>query len=70
MALQKLNPQATVIQLPIDVCLWLLNGSRCFQRALISKKDLDILIMTRNVEIPRNPGFPTAAAIKNMDQGR
>ena len=25
---------------------------------------------TRNVEIPRKPGFPTAAAIKNMDHGR
>ena len=27
-------------------------------------------IRTRNVEIPRKPGFPTGAAIKNMDKGR
>ena len=45
MALQKLIPHATVIQFPIDVCLWLPNGSRCFQRALISKRGMDILIM-------------------------
>ena len=38
MTLQKLNPLATVIQSPIDVLLWLHIGSRCFQRALISKK--------------------------------
>ena len=25
---------------------------------------------TRNVAIPRKPDFPSAAAIKNMDQGR
>ena len=44
MALQKLIPHATVIQLPIDVCLWLPNGSRCYQRARISKRGMDILI--------------------------
>ena len=42
MALQKLIHHATVIQLPIDVCLWLPKGSRCFQRALISKRDMGI----------------------------
>ena len=47
MALQKLIPQATVIQLPIDVCLWLSNGSRCFQRAFNQQRGLDILIMKR-----------------------
>ena len=45
MALQKLIPHATVIQLPKGVCLWLPSGSRCFQRALISKRGMDILIM-------------------------
>ena len=40
MALQKLIPQATVIQLPIDVCLWLSNGSRCVQRAFNQQKRL------------------------------
>ena len=45
MNLQKLIPHATVIQLPIDVCLWLPNGSHCFQRALISKRGIDILII-------------------------
>ena len=45
MALQKLIPHATVIQLPVDVCLWLPNGPRCFQRTLISKRGIDILIM-------------------------
>ena len=29
----------------IVVCLWLPNGSRCFQRALISKGGFDLLIM-------------------------
>ena len=47
MALQKLNPQETIIQPPMYVCLWLTYGSRCFQRALISKIGLDILIMKR-----------------------
>ena len=45
MALQKLISHATVIQLPIDVCLWFPNGSSCFQRALISKRGMDVLIM-------------------------
>ena len=45
MALQKLIPHATVIRLPIDKCLWLPNGSRCFQTALICKREMDILIM-------------------------
>ena len=47
MALKKLIPHATVIQFPSDVCLLLPNSSRCFQRALISKRGLDILIMKR-----------------------
>ena len=47
MALQKLIPHATVIQLPIHVCLWLPNGWRCFQRALISKRGMYILIIER-----------------------
>ena len=37
MTLKKLNPQATVIQSPIDVCLWLPNLFNGFQRALVSK---------------------------------
>ena len=45
MALQKLIAHTTVIQLPIDVCLWLPNRLRRFQRALISKRGMDILIM-------------------------
>ena len=51
MVLQKLIPHATVIQLPIDVCLWLPSGSRCFQRALISKRGMDILIMETPIVI-------------------
>ena len=43
MTLQKVNPQATVIQSPIEVYLWLPNGLRCFQRALIRKKSVDIM---------------------------
>ena len=61
--LQNLNSKATVLQrhssaeakssgnsniaTPIDVCLWLPSGSRCFQRELISKRGLYILIMKR-----------------------
>ena len=51
MALQKLIPHATVTQLPINVCLWLPSGSRCFQRAIISKRGMHILIMKRPIVI-------------------
>ena len=45
MVLRKLIPHATVIQLHFDVCLWLPNGSRCFQKALVSKRGMTILTM-------------------------
>ena len=47
MGLQKLKTSGSSNTGPIDVCLWLPNGSRCFQIALISKRGLDILIMRR-----------------------
>ena len=63
--LQKLNPQATVIQPRIDVCLWLLNGSRCFRRALISKRGLDILTMKRPSVIHAALGITVTAVNGN-----
>ena len=38
MALQKLNHKATVIKPPIDECLWLPSGSRCFQSTYQQKR--------------------------------